>query len=78
VNYKTHLCVGGPKDGELVAIVDSPHMIVHDPEAGRVMYDVMKFVGDIERFEVLVLHGMTGDDVMRQLIANYRPERVDA
>jgi hypothetical protein len=76
VNYKTHLCVGGPKDGELIAI-SAPHMIVHEPEAGRVVYDVVKLVGERERFELLALRGMTGDDILRQLIANYRPEKMD-
>lgn len=77
---KAYLCIGGPKDGELIATNGEIYQYAvetegtADPDPTHVVYRLSKFAGETEVFQVYALNHMTGDDILRQMISNYRPK----
>ena len=74
---KALICIGGPHDGQLIAHAGISFSTAL-PDKGQEepvvrVYDMVQLEGENETFEFWAFRGMTHDDVLRQLIANYRP-----
>lgn len=73
---ESYICIGGPRAGQFVQL-DGESLGVQSPEAGDIVYRVVKLAGDTRAFRLLALEGMNSDKVIEELISKYRPDLVD-
>lgn len=69
---KNMLCVGGPMDGQRISVQHGAEQIVRHDTRG-VRYVRRSLAGGKSRFDLLVLDGLTDDDVIARLLDNYVP-----
>jgi hypothetical protein len=75
---RTYLFIGGPADGKRMA-VEYPRVAIPVKEIGQgvkqARYEKTRLWGDEQWFEVFVLEGMKGDELVSRLLAGYKKNR---